>query len=223
MNRRERPRKPSTLSKSTHRLLDSYALAATAAGVGVLALASPAEGKIVYTPAHHVIRMGTHYNLDLNHDKTTDFTLRNGAGTSKSYGGLSVIPAAGNGAVGFQTVQGWALASALPPGTLISGRYFPGKLMANIATTEGGGVYYGGSWINVKDRYLGLKLVVHGRKHYGWARLNVQVANLSITAALTGYAYETIPNKPIITGKTKGPDDGVEQPATLGSLALGRR
>jgi hypothetical protein len=34
-----------------------------------------------------------------------------------------------------------------------------------------------------------------------------------------GYAYETIPNKPIVTGQTKGPD--VVEPATLGHLARG--
>jgi hypothetical protein len=42
-----------------------------------------------------------------------------------------------------------------------------------------------------------------------------------ITAVVTGYAYETIPNKPIITGKTKGPDVVTLQPATLGHLATG--
>ena len=54
-----------------------------------------------------------------------------------------------------------------------------------------------------------------------------------IKAILTGYAYETIPNKAIITGKTKGPDDaGVEEsnttpsrptrkPGSLGLLAMG--
>ena len=55
-----------------------------------------------------------------------------------------------------------------------------------------------------------------------------------IQATLTGYAYETIPNRPIITGKTKGPDessgDGLPEatlstPApeatTLGLLAMG--
>lgn len=49
---------------------------------------------------------------------------------------------------------------------------------------------------------------------------------------LTGYAYETIPNKPIVTGETRGPDDaGVQQsdmpatatrlPVTLGMLSAG--
>jgi hypothetical protein len=37
-----------------------------------------------------------------------------------------------------------------------------------------------------------------------------------IQTIFTGYAYETIPNKPIITGRTHGRDD-----ATLGRLARG--
>jgi hypothetical protein len=51
--------------------------------------------------------------------------------------------------------------------------------------------------------------------------------NYKITATLTGYAYETVPNKPIIAGKTKGPDVITVQPDTapgsLGRLALGRK
>jgi uncharacterized repeat protein (TIGR03803 family) len=38
---------------------------------------------------------------------------------------------------------------------------------------------------------------------------------------LTGYAYETIANKSIIAGKTKGPDVVTVQPASLGHLARG--
>jgi len=41
---------------------------------------------------------------------------------------------------------------------------------------------------------------------------------------LTGYAYETIPNKAIITGNTTGAEDGAEDLviplATLGRLAF---
>jgi hypothetical protein len=59
------------------------------------------------------------------------------------------------------------------------------------------------------------------------------VGSVYINATLTGYAYETIPNKPIIAGKTEGPYDGtaeapnasVPEPssehAMLGMLALG--
>ena|ERR1022692_2009282 len=51
---------------------DRDALAAGVAGVSVLALSSPAEAKIVYTPAHVGFR---DYGLDLNHDGITDFIL----------------------------------------------------------------------------------------------------------------------------------------------------
>jgi hypothetical protein len=38
---------------------------------------------------------------------------------------------------------------------------------------------------------------------------------------LTGYAYETIPNKAIVTGKTKGRDVITVRPASLGHSAAG--
>jgi hypothetical protein len=91
-----------------------------------------------------------------------------------------------------------------------------------------------GSWNDVKHRYLGVEFVVKGEIHYGWARLKTSCnpGNRKITALLTGYAYETIANKPIIAGATKGSDDAepatslntaTPEPATLGMLALGER
>ena len=38
---------------------------------------------------------------------------------------------------------------------------------------------------------------------------------------LTGYAYETIPNKPIIAGKTHGKGVVTIEPGSLGALAAG--
>ena len=77
-----------------------------------------------------------------------------------------------------------------------------------------------GQWMYTKNRYLGLQFTINGHIHYGWARVAVTRGTgrqkFSILATLTGYAYETIPNKPIITGKTKGPD------VTFGLATLGR-
>jgi len=90
-----------------------------------------------------------------------------------------------------------------------------------------------GPWDNVANRYLGLKFKIHGKTHHGWARLSIQWVNGSFTATLTGYAYETIPNKPIIAGDKKAESSSVEQPnpaaltiptpkpASLGLLAMG--
>ncbi len=47
----QRPTIPARLSASIHQQLNAYALAASAAGVGMLALVQPAEAKIVYTKA----------------------------------------------------------------------------------------------------------------------------------------------------------------------------
>jgi hypothetical protein len=77
MNGPSRPRKTANLSESIHQQLNMYAFAATAAGVGVLALAKPAQGKIIYTSTHHVITQNHHYKLDLNHDEVADFGLSN--------------------------------------------------------------------------------------------------------------------------------------------------
>jgi hypothetical protein len=68
--------------------------------------------------------------------------------------------------------------------------------------------------------------------HFGWARvkLSINAHTRAIAATLTGYAFETIPGKAIITGATKGPDEvepnasfgmPTPEPATLGALAMG--
>jgi hypothetical protein len=80
-----------------------------------------------------------------------------------------------------------------------------------------------GPWLNggkgVKNRYLGIRFQIKGQVHYGWARMTVTTTQRSFTATLTGYAYETIPGKPIIAGQTKEKDEA--QGPTLGALAAG--
>ena len=71
-----------------------------------------------------------------------------------------------------------------------------------------------GPWVGkgngVRNRYLGLKFVVDGEVHYGWARLSVTLGHDrqhgDVVGTLTGYAYETVPDKPIIAGRITGPD-----------------
>jgi hypothetical protein len=82
-----------------------------------------------------------------------------------------------------------------------------------------------GPWANggkgLKNGYLGLKFTLNGKVRYGWARVSLTVkSNRFSNTILTGYAFETIPNKPIIIGKTHGPDV-IVKPATLGALAAG--
>ena len=89
--------------------------------------------------------------------------------------------------------------------------------------------YWGGQWANggkgLKDRYLGFRFQITDQVHYGWARVSVAIKGKVFTSTLTGYAYETIPNKGIIAGKTTGSDVTIlpANTGTLGHLALGRK
>ena len=234
------PRTPSKLPVSVHHQLNMYAIAAGAAGVGMLALVQPVQGKIVYTAAHNSVLPSI--NLDLNHDGIADFRLCRsdnayrctGTGPFRPPGFFSALLARPmnklNGVVG----QGsFDFAAALVAGKPIGGkRAFPTGDSVMAAFSESGpSSIYAGPWLNVTKRYLGLKFVIKGKIHYGWARLNVHW-KYPQKAILTGYAYETIPNKAIIAGATKEVDDenqpadvsfntNAPEPATVGMLALG--
>ena len=211
-------------SESFVRQLNSYVLAAGAAGVSVLALAEPSQARIVYTPLHEVIGNGESYKLDFNHDGIIDLSIRNIATQYCSTDGscwpiesLGAVPSGSN-----QVVYNIYGAVAMKAGMKIGrGCAFKGGVQRMVWSF---GSWATGSWINVKSRYLGVKFKIKGKYHYGWARLNVKLhPPREITATLTGYAYETIVGKAIIAGNEHGEDDGVEQPATLGRLALGRK
>ncbi len=61
--------------------------------------------------------------------------------------------------------------------------------------------------------YMGFKFLIDGEIHYGWARVDVKANFLHPSATLTGYAYETIANRPIVTGFTKGNFDENSEPS----------
>ena len=232
MKRSSGPRKTASLSEPVNRHLNMYALAASAAGVSMLALAPGLQAKIVYKPAHVANPPGTmHLPLDLNRDGIADFYFIN---TSYSIGKndyvrLNIAAEAGNAI--FERKQ--IFAAALPAGARI-GPNAPitsnQKIMASWYFAQSTNTQQGfrGPWANsgkgVKNRYLGLKFTIKGKLHFGWARLSVAVGGNRLpqfNAILTGYAYETIPNKAIITGKTTGQDVVTVQPASLGRLAQG--
>jgi hypothetical protein len=228
-------------SDSVHRKLSPCALAATAAGAGLLALAQSAQAKIVYTPTNVTIT-NSGVGLDLNHDGVSDFLLSYYCCGYVRF--LKVVPHQSSNEIvdhaspnhpnrnlpGKTHICAAALTKGVRVGPKSPFHQDPVKGLymfiqtGNISTSTSFG-----PWLGLNgQRYLGLKFVVNGETHYGWARVNVGRGY-----TLTGYAYETIPNKPIITGATKGPDETnlqepevalttpARQPPSLGMLALG--
>jgi len=211
--------------------LGAYVAAVGASAVGVLAAAPPASAEIVYTPVN--VSITTSYALDLNGDGIADFTIVRCrcAGSHTSFLLLD-FDAKGNAVR--PPVKSEAGAGALPAGAIIGKSQF-----FTTATSYGGalmafGFAYGtvsdqgGAWINATRKYLGLKFLVEGQIHYGWARLDVgSYTTNDREVTLTGYAYETTSDHMIRAGQINGgteestsTDDSAPE-STLGLLALG--
>lgn len=227
---------------SLHQRLHAYALAASAAGVTMLALTHPAQAEIIYTPAQVTIGPNQSYGLDLNNDGIVDFTIVNQLKSSGSAFELNLFvqnPGGGNAVAAHLVNSGgfqWAYAFSSGFRITQAQRHFT-SARATMAWSRGvkWGSSWGGSWPGTYGLggggYLGLKFKIKGKIHYGWAQLYTDLA-WNQTATLIGYAYETIPNKAIKTGQEQDnqsvgqPDPATltrpdQAPATLGHLARG--
>jgi hypothetical protein len=247
-----KPRKPARLTAELERLAAAYGVAAAAAGVSLAAMTASADAEIVYTPTNTPVNGVV--VLDLNHDGIGDFRLTNFArvlerGQASGRFWVGCEPRKQSyGPCNYPTNQVWGkgmlsgrFAYALPAGSEVrpskaffqhaqsSSNYYGAVMGALGYASYGESSGTSGQWLYAKNRYLGLQFVINGQVHYGWARLSaapIKGKYGAIEVLLTGYAYETVPGKPIITGKTKGPDV-VTLPlvklesATLGQLARG--
>jgi hypothetical protein len=225
-----------------HRRLDrellAYVTAAGAASAGILSLAQPAKAEIVYTPANQTISPNQQFGIDVNGDGIQDFDIDNQffprghhapaggnfpTNGSSSVGNLVAFPAPGDRVLGNGDHYAAALLPFMRVGPGVNWDPKDGRL-ESCASNGSGTLRNIGPWPNVKARYLGLSFSIEDHIHYGWARFTVTQNRCEITAVLTGYAYETIPGQPIVTGKTSGPEKASadeRQPATLGLLAQG--
>jgi hypothetical protein len=210
------------LSDKLNEKVSLYALAAAAAGVSALALPTPAEAEVVYTPAHQVVGRGQNYAIDFNHDGITDFTLENyffrdRGGTGWYFQAALELMSPSSGAT-VCSHEGYA-AAALSKGAKIGSEapFAKGCNVLASAFVEGSfGSYSFGDWFDNKNQYLGLRFEIDGETHYGWARLTVGWENkYHVTAEVSGYAYETEANTTITAGDTgKTQEIGEQQPST---------
>ena len=227
-----RGRAMTQLRAGLERSLSAYAAAASAAGVSLLALSPSAEAKVVYTPAHTSIPFkGAPVPLDLNHDGVVDFSFRNYSVSAGGGNGAFILNGSNKGSNamwgrGADFSYG-VFASALRAGFVVGPNksYFQKANRGLMCESGWDGFSQAtatyGQWLYAERRYLGLKFTIGSEFHYGWARFNVAPSQGGLQATLTGHAYETVPNKPIVTGKTKGPDVVIFEPASLGRLAQG--
>lgn len=231
-------RNATPFTPKTEKKLMGYVALASASGVAILALAQSSEAKVIYTAAHQKLPLNTDYSLDVNGDGIADFTLFASSilGGARPKGKTYTFNSDAELAIFAVTKsnQVWgarAAVSALPSGVKVgaSGKFGTSNfILGGVFATDSEPPTYYGPWApqagNVKEHYVGLKFVIDGEIHYGWARLNAQIRQPlkgNVQAVLTGYAYETVANASIITGEISGPNVAETGPATLGRLAVG--
>jgi hypothetical protein len=183
---------------------------ASAVGLGILALPPSGNAEVVYTPANQSVNeQARKLPIDFNHDGIADASLsvqgycNSGSGFRECFGSIFAIGLQGNAAM----TSGGGFASAAKIGKIIGHQDhfqdFPemarGRSDFN-AFNQTSSHTSKGPWVNVKVRYLGFKFKIDGETHYGWARLTTQGFPGYPSARLTGYAYETVANRPIVAG-----------------------
>lgn len=220
-------------SETLDRQVGLYSLAAAAAGVSVLAMASPADAKVVVTQKTIALHAGQPISLDLNRDGIADlrFTLTTHNNCTYS-ANLFVRPAGGGAIVGYANSQG-AYASALVKGAQIgpSAHFTAAGQPVTIERSEGVSCSHAtrrdvyGQWsTNPPNRFVGAKFLINGTVHFGWVRLSANFLSRPDSATITAYAYETTANKKISAGSSSSTVSSRATPAnqpSLGMLATG--
>ncbi len=228
------------LMKELDKHLIAYALAAGAAGVGLMGAAQPATAEVIYTATNETLTKGGLF-FDLNLDGVPDFNLGFHTQSSFTYqdGHYTARKLVVGGKVNASVIPSNGSVGALVAGSVIgSSRKFKDvtvqrqQMMFAQSFFSSSGLRESsarGNWKDVRSRFLGLKFQINGQTHYGWARLTVQYNHYTrISATLLGYAYETVADQSIEAGQTAAgqigeaaPSEPKPQSSTLGALALG--
>jgi hypothetical protein len=192
------------------------------------AYAGRAAAEVVYTKVNISIPVGGAYNIDLDQDRITDFTLRSSFLQDYCQFGdgyvwtLTIIPANSAAVVTDSGNATSSDAAALQNGVTVDyGQTFYAGASV-IAGLDWGfcGTGVLGEWLNLPNRYLGLQFKdAANNLHYGWAKVSTsayvdQYGTLHASTVLSGIAYETTPNQQILTGQIS--DDQSPQSGSLG-------
>jgi hypothetical protein len=154
---RSKAKRGAVLRAALEQALHSYAMAAGAAGVSLLALAPPAEAEVVYTPVHVDLEANQYYYLDLNNDGVRDFFLDNiQFDRLYTWQSVNVLRSTGR-----QEVNAVEARHYFPVALQRGAKIGPSQPFSTCPCSSFGLIMAGvkagqtGYWGNVDDRYLG--------------------------------------------------------------------
>jgi hypothetical protein len=221
-----------------------YSVAAATTGVSILALASPVQSEVVMTrkniPLTNLQEGVGLTPIDFNNDGISDVSFGLDSFGPYSYVTLNVflkVPT-GNGAIATKGAppRNIPFANALVRGNKVgpSAQFNRGNPYASLIyiyendkSSACSNRRTSGHWAgNNPDRFIGMRFQIKGQTHYGWVRITVATTAergcADLSATITAWAYETVPNKAITIGASK--DSVAEEKGglpALGMLALG--
>ncbi|MFI5172116.1 MAG: Calx-beta domain-containing protein [Chitinophagales bacterium] len=194
-----------TILPSRSKRLAGYSAFAAA----FVATVPEADAQIVYTDIpDYTIDIGAAVTVDMDGDAYQDFVflVNSTVGGDWSYGvifgnvsSLS-IGASSNAVIGYSGAF-YSYASAFDTGSVIGpgGDFiFNPQNLAVLASLFSGSAF--GEFADVTDKYLALQFQTGAELHYGWMRLDVTIAPLSIT--IKSFAYDATADQPILAGAT---------------------
>jgi hypothetical protein len=235
-----------TVASHLESRLNTYSIAAAAAGVSLFAAAVPATATVVIKNVHTTIPACDVFfpcpvYLDLNGDGINDFKFQ--LDTSNYaydfWRHLRVTGESGGAVMGTAGGTQGPYASCLVKGAKVgpAGHFKAAPLMEGsfvYSFNKSSGKYsrhlYGNWGGNHTNRYLGVKFKIGGATHFGWIRFTLDSnAPGRISATITQYGYETVANKAVSAGlaaaaavSARLEQGSVPSPDTsLGMLALG--
>jgi hypothetical protein len=164
------------------------------------------------------------YSIDLNNDGINDFTLSPrkrqigcSCGSHGGHGGAAgpwtdidsaVIISTSSSWIA-DTAGGYALNSLIDSSLgWTNALHVLAKLASECQTCSSGGANLvslgtSGNWYNINGKYLALKTQVGTNYYYGWVKLGVSITQINQeTITIMEYAYNSIPNQPILAGQT---------------------
>lgn len=197
------------MKKSSTQFSKKRLAAYSAMATAFIAAGADANGQIVYTDiADETVDIGEMFSLDVDGDGTMDFLFQATSTTGGSWSFARVF-----GYVSSYTVGGSSNAlvgysgpylpygSALDSGDGIGpdADFIYNTLNQVFLASIYAGVTYG-AFANEDDKYLGFQFVIGADLHYGWARLDATVGDVSVT--IKDFAYQATANTEILAGAT---------------------
>ncbi len=204
-------------------LKDFYAFIVTA-----MMFSASANAQIIYTDVNPNMVLSCifqtncspDYSLDLNNDGINDFVLSARkefvncgecgpqGGHTMANGDSAVISSTSNCWIA-DTTGGYALNTLIDSSlgwtnaihTLVTKRVN----CVSCAPSPGAHLVYSpesGPWINVSGNYLPLKIQVGTNFYYGWVKLSVAIGSNTVSITIMEYAYNSLPNQPILAGQS---------------------